>query len=284
MVILSLKHLLFLCALFACGLLLRPAYGQEAIGNSDGKSEGQTNLSKVEASAERIQVSLSDSDHTPLEMKRVFQWSDPVLPEGDNLCLLYLHEGRPVASCKVFANRKAVVHTFVSMTDHRLVARIDGETIWSPPESELKFQRLASAVPADDARRRTIEMKSFARDFSVITGEDEAKRQQGVTDLRLLPTPLLRYAQNRNADDGVIDGAVFGFVVGKGNPQAFLVLEAFRDEKSETCWRYAFSRRTLAKLEAFHKQQEVWNVQFFPWSRMTQSAHFCKVNLPIRDQ
>ena len=126
-------------------------------------------------------------------------------------------------------------------------------------------------------------MKAIAREFSAITGDAEAKRQQAVPDLRLLPTPLHRYPKDLKSDDGVVDGAVFAFVVGGGNPQLFLVLEAVR-QGEQNHWRYALSRRTLAKLQVFHKGQEVWDVAFFPRGRMTRNANFCKLDRPLTTQ
>lgn len=234
----------------------------------------------VSASAESIQLFLKSAARKPLEMQPVFQWADPVLPEGKSLCLLYFHQGRPVASCKVYRTRRAIVHTFISMTDQPLVARADGEIVWTPPKSGLEFHRIVGARPSDNASRRRIQMKSIAGEFSAITGDGEAKRQQGLNQLRLLPTPLHRYPDDRKSDDGIFDGAVFAFVVGGGNPQFFLVLEAAGAE-GPGHWRYAFSRRTLAKLEVFHKEQPVWDAAFFPRLQMTRNASFCKIDLPL---
>jgi hypothetical protein len=166
------------------------------------------------------------------------------------------------------------------MTDQPLVARAEDETVWSPPKSGLEFHQLAGVSPANNAARRRIQMKAISREFSAITGDAEATRQQAVPELRLLPTPLHRYPDDLKTDDGVFDGAIFAFVVGGGNPQSFLVLEAVREE-GQAHWRYALSRRTLAKLEVSHRGQKVWNVEFFPQQKMTPSANFCKINLPV---
>ena len=259
-------------------------WGQDAapdLEETSSPSPGTKNWSdEVTASAERVQLFLTAEAKQPLDMKRVFQWSDPVLPEGASLCLLYLHQGRPVASCKVFANGRSLVHTFVSMSDQPLVARADNEPIWTPDKAGLEFRKVPDLAPAEDAARRRIQMKVIARQFSALTDNDEAARQQAVPELRLLPTPLHRYPQDLASDDGVFDGAVFAFVVGGGNPQLFLVLEAVREDE-QAIWRYALSRRTLAKLQVSHRGQKVWAVEFFPWQRMTRTASFGKVNLPV---
>ena len=114
----------------------------------------------------------------------------------------------------------------------------------------------------DDTLRRRVEMTTLARDFSAETGPDEAKRQKATPQLRLLPTPLYRYPQSSSDQDGVVDGAVFCFVVGGGNPQILLVLEAVRQD-DKLSWRYALSRRTIAELKVFHRSQEVWQVREF---------------------
>lgn len=238
----------------------------------------------VSASAEQFQLFLNADAEQPLEMKRVFQWGDPLLPESRSLCLLYLHEGRPVASCKVYyGTRRAIVHNFISMSDEPLVARSDDQVVWTPPESGLEFQQLVGVRPDDNPGRRRIQMKAIAREFSAVTGDGEAKRQQGIRDLRLLPTPLYRYPDDLKSDEGAFDGAVFVFVVGRGNPQFLLTLEAVR-EQGRTHWQYAFSRRTFAKLEVFHKDQAVWDVPFFPQRQMTSFANFCKIYVPLKDR
>lgn len=234
----------------------------------------------VAVSAERFQLYLNSDAGEPLERRTVFQWADPVLPEGKSLCLLYFSEGRPVASCKVYQTRRSIVHTFVSMTDQRLVARMKDDWVWTPPKSGLEFHQVADVIPADNPARRRIQMKAIARKFSAITGSAEATRQQAVPELRLLPTPLHRYPEDQSSDEGVFDGAVFAFVVGSGNPQVLLVLEAVR-EGEQTRWRYALSRRTLAKLEVSYQGQRVWEVPFFPQKRMTRVASFCKINMPL---
>lgn len=272
-----------------CALILGPftCAAQDTIpappDNAKEKSPQEIRSEEVAASAEQFQLFISAEADEPLEMKQVFQWADPVLPEGRSLCLLYFHQGRPVGSCKVYRTRRKIVHTFISMSNHTLEARLNGEIVWTPPESGLEFQQLVTARPDENPARRRIQMKSIAREFSAITGDAEAKRQQGVNELRLLPTPLYRYPADLKSDDGVFDGAVFAFVVGGGNPQFFLILEAVREDK-HTHWRYAFSRRTLAKLEAFHKGDPVWDVEFFPRDRMTPMASFCKIDLPVEER
>jgi hypothetical protein len=66
------------------------------------KSPQQDWSEAVSASTEQFQLFLNADAQEPLEMKRVFQWADPVLPEGKSLCLLYFHEGRPMASLPAF--------------------------------------------------------------------------------------------------------------------------------------------------------------------------------------
>lgn len=255
---------------------------QQPVTQSEDAPADQSLSAAVAASAENIQLFLSPDAKEPLEMKRAFQWADPVLPTGKSLCLLYFHEGRPVASCKVYGTKRSIVHTFISMTDHRLDAR-DGDTsVWTPPKSGLKFHQLADLVPAKDQTRRRIQMKTIARQFSASTDDGEATRQQAVPELRLLPTPLYRYPAGLESAN-VFDGAVFAFVVGGGNPQILLVLEAVRED-GESHWRYALSRRTLAKLEVLYQGQRVWNVEYFPRQRMSQIADFCKVNVPRKTQ
>jgi hypothetical protein len=76
------------------------------------------------------------------------------------------------------------------------------------------------------------------------------------TELRLLPQPLYRYPDQTR---GVIDGAVFAFVMAT-DPELFIVIEQRRDETSgKPGWRLAPARFTGESLRLARGQQTLWD-------------------------
>jgi len=240
---------------------------------------------EIRQSAQKYLVYPNAEADKPLKMIAAYKWSNPARPDvlGERLCLLYLHKGRPVASCKVYPTGTLFVHTFISFTNLPLVARDNDGVIWTPPNAEPKFQQLADARPPHaTASRRRVQLKSLAREFSMRTGAGEAKRQSAVPELRMLPQPLYRYEIEDGGQDGIVDGAAFCFVVNGGNPQAFLLLEAMRTGDTLS-WRYGFTRRTLAELKAFHKKREVWSTNYLAPRRQTSTNSFFKFDVPVAE-
>jgi len=239
----------------------------------------------IKKSAEQIEVFASADDNEPLKMIAAYKWRNPARPNvlGERLCLLYVHEGRPVASCKVYPTGQSIVHTFISFADLPLVARHREAVVWTPPRSAPTFVELDDVEPPHGTpNRRRVQLKSLVREFSMLTGPGEAARQSAAPELRLLPQPLYRYDINDDGQEGLVDGAAFCFVANGGNPQALLMIEAIRTGDTLR-WRYGFSRRTYAKLEAFHKKREVWSVDFLPLRRRQSTDTFFNLNLPTNE-
>ena len=74
-------------------------------------------------------------------------------------------------------------------------------------------------------------------------------------DLRLLPQPAYRYAE----EGKIVDGAVFIFAHGT-NPECCVLLEAYQDGKGSR-YRYAVAPMSIYKLEARYKDAPVWSVE-----------------------
>ena len=233
---------------------------------------------QVAASAETLELYL---DSEKLEMLKAYKWANTARrPLGDRLCLLYLHNGRPVASCKIYPTFRDIVFTPISMTDQSIFAVLSQQTVWSPTASPTEHQRLkAVPVPSDSKARRRVEMKAIARKFTATTGEGEARRQRATTELRLLPTPLHQYSSDKLLEETkILDGAVFAFVVQGGNPQVLMMIEAVADESGNPAyWQVGFSRRTFAKLSVDFKDQQIWSVAALPGRQMNSKSYFHKI-------
>jgi hypothetical protein len=105
--------------------------------------------------------------------------------------------------------------------------------------------------PADSERLRLAQMRAVAREFRgwMKDGED-------VTELRLLPQPIIRYAA---AEQGVIDGAIFALVWKGTDPEVLLILEDRKDD-SGSHWNFALVRFNFREMWVERSEKEVWRV------------------------
>lgn len=248
----------------------------------ESKPDPPKNFSEqVRAGSEMLNVFLEPEAQQPLEMVRAYKWANTARkPLGDRLCLLFLDDGYPVASCKIYPTFKNIVHTPISMTDSRIEGRIDDKVYWLPVPSGLQYHRLDSEpAPAVNAATRRIQMKRLVRKFEARTDEEEAVRQKSVQELRLLPTPIHRYASKGLEKRGIIDGAVFCFVAEGGNPQILMLVEAFR-HNDELVWRCAFSRRTFAELAVTYRNSEIWSIPKLTRANMKMTGTFHRIVSP----
>lgn len=260
-------------------LLSSSALGQGDVGVSNGKRNWSE---EVDRQSSRFQLFINDDEAVPLAVVKAYKWSNAARPIlGDRLCLLYIHEGRPQASCKIYPDGQSITHVFISMSPQELVCKQEGDVVWTPPKCELGFKKIPGVEhPSTSVTRRQSEMKTIARDFSSDMGKGEAQRQKANPGLRLLPTAIYRYEVTDSGADGVIDGAVFAFVADGGNPEALLLLEAVRNGR-ELFWQYAFSRRSNAKLTGLHKGSKVWEVEFIPPSELGSNTGFHRLSRSV---
>jgi hypothetical protein len=85
---------------------------------------------------------------------------------------------------------------------------------------------------------------------------DNSDRQE----LRMMPQWLYRYGREGTA---CLDGAVYSFAMGT-DPEAVLLLEAFKSNEDAYQWQFAFVRQTSGALEGRWKKNVVWTAEKFP--------------------
>jgi len=95
-------------------------------------------------------------------------------------------------------------------------------------------------------------------------------------ELRMLPTPLYRYAIDK--PDKVQDGALFAYVSGT-DPEVLLVIEAFGEE-GKFQWQYAFVRRTSGGVEGRFRNKLVWTAGKYPAKHKPALNHI-EFNRPL---
>jgi hypothetical protein len=237
-------------------------FGQTATAPAAGDSvrEEQMRFLK-EKSAELSLFHHADSKTTlPLAAQPVLHYSNPVGLSSDGAMFLWLAGNRPVAAVSFSLRRpnNAVYRECASLWGTPLDCRQDGTSVWSPKAGGLLAQRLKGApVPAERESRRLGQMRDIARRFAVTWHHS---RTDETTQLRMLPTPLYRFAAEK---EGILDGALFAFVV-TNDPEMLLLLEAARDKPGEAAhWRYSFARMSSLKEVVRLDNEEIWAVPHY---------------------
>ena len=107
------------------------------------------------------------------------------------------------------------------------------------------------ARPAETERQRTRQMRSLSEGFRA----SDNFKEKGWSELRLLPTPILRYGVSGTEP---FDGALFAFVLGT-DPEVFLFLEA-RSGKEGPEWQYALAPMTVFAVKGSYRGKAVWQL------------------------
>lgn len=211
-----------------------------------------------DAEAYVIQVQLARPVKLDLAAQPLLHWGNPARNGEDGAVYVWMRAGRPEVIGSVFTyrdRRDRVIrkHAFHSLSHQPLSAEFDSRLVWAPKAAGVMFAPVPGAqAPAGDARRRLIQMRSLARQFSV----QMIDLMEQKSELRLMSQPLLRYEPTAGA---VTDGAIFAFAIGT-DPEALLILEA-RGEQDSLQWQYAFARFHFVSLVAEHQGEEVWRVE-----------------------
>lgn len=219
-------------------------------------------LEEFAREAARYEVTLQAPK--PMRLELVAQ---PVL-NWDGSAFVWLRDGRPEVIGALWtrvnprSGRLEHGHAFHSLSEHPLTARLDSQLIWSPKAPGLEFKPVAGAAAADgDSRRRTVQLRSLAREFSAVQWKG------GRSQLRMLTQPIFRYEPTAG---GTKDGAIFAFTNTEfgTDPDALLLLET-REFEGKLRWEYAFARFHYMELSGNHRDREVWRVPD-TWSQRKQ--------------
>jgi hypothetical protein len=173
-----------LCALSAV------LWGQQP-ATTDAPSPDEVRKRQLEqfaSDAAKYEVTLETSKPQRLEFLR-----QPIL-NWDGSAFVWLKDGRPEVIGALWTNvnprsgRKEYGHAFHSLSEHPLTAKFDSQLVWSPTSPGLRFQPVEGAHVADaDSRRRSVQLRSLAREFSAVQWKGGRKQ------LRMLTQPIFRY-------------------------------------------------------------------------------------------
>ncbi len=197
-------------------------------------------------------------------MKPVFTWTNLI---GDHAqyghVYVWMYAGRPEAIGTMFSTRafdparRAVIHEFHTLSTDRLypVTPEYSRYQWKP-EKGISFERLEDAPGVGETTgARLLQMRRLARSFAAESVNQEGQRWE----LRLLPTPALRYEPTSGH---VLDGAVFAMVSSAGtDPEVLLLIEARHPEGNdgEWAWHAAALRFSDRDLTITRNGRPVWS-------------------------
>jgi len=216
---------------------------------------------------------------------------EPVLvyanPSGSNdshgAFFIWTQDGRPQVIASIWswrsggdaANLRSVNHEFQSLATEPLEAKGKEGVRWAPSTPGIELKPVPDApAPAASRNLRLAQMRAIMRQF----GGFDVKQRSGPNGedaermLRALPTPLYRYAEDKNKPSG-IDGAIFGFFF-DWDPEIMLVLET-RPTKDGPRWHYGVGRIDNKPLRLEYNGTEVWSKPGHDFGSPT-SSFYCK--------
>jgi hypothetical protein len=251
------KHLV--SGIFAVlGVMLSAAVAQESVADSD---DPKVRLEEMKRQAAEYTVTLATEPPVELSLHEepLLRFDNPVGGVPDGIIAMWKDGQRPAILAQVFLTRdKLWIHEGQSLARAGFELRRGDAAKWTPAEGAGDFRRLKSAEPADQAAgKRLLQMKRLAAQFSA-TDEFKVRLSDAEAThnvLRLLPTPLYRYADK---DQGIEDGAVFAFVHGT-DPELFLILEQRSGGKETAGWHYCLVPMTCWEVSAKCDGKEVFS-------------------------
>lgn len=194
----------------------------------------------------------------------LLNWSNPERRTPAGAVYIWTLYGRPEVAMSLYPNNAVIDQEFQSLSLHSLQARVEGLSVWNPKEPGVEMKSLKSdAPPVSSKPARLRQMRNLAREFTA-----QLIPPGKTIPLRMLPSPLYRYASDRSPK--IIDGTIFTFVQGT-DPEVLLLIEAVTDSDGETSWRYGLARMSMVPMEVLHKDQSVWKVD---WAHQSYSTPY----------
>jgi hypothetical protein len=227
--------------------------------------EGKARLKFMMDSLGEYKVEVKDGDEarpSQLLPAAALRWTNTVSGTRDGIAGVWVSGGRPDVVVQ-FAGFGSVWNAqFQSTSLKPLTMERKGRKLWSPREGVvLKFLPDAPP-PADTAVKRMIQIRKLAERFEIVDDfhpnyiDDKTERHT----LRLLSKPLYRYEANGD----LIDGALLGYVIAT-DPEALLMIEAYKTDGGKAEWRYALAPMTVYALTAKLDGKEVFSTPDNRW-------------------
>lgn len=247
---------------FVVAAPLAPASDEPGDSESVAAEEREATSKLIEAELPRWMLwNDGDREHgLKLEAKPILRWTNPGVGRVYGDVYLWTRNGRPeavVSFYKAWQPKYDFTAEMHSLSLGEVSAERDGVLLWQPEKAGITLNTVPDAAkPAESAPRRLQQMRELAGRFSARLVDRRNNLEGERQELRLLTQPLYRY---RATDPAVIDGALFGIVLGT-DPEVFLLLEAGQSGEGRT-WRYGLARMNIDPIAVSYQDQEVWRVE-----------------------
>ncbi len=204
-------------------------------------------------------------EREPVELR-----SDPLLrysdqPRGfiDATLWCWKSEGRPVALAKVemaVADDKAAfwMHCVASLDESPISMTLGGIRGLSTSKAGFELRTIPRGpVPEETAAARLHQMKELIGRFAAtIHSKHRGNAELVPEELRLLPSPLHRYADDKQ---DIRDGVIFALTTNGTNPALMIVIELRPGEGDDPPeWKYGIVNMTADDVHLRLDEAEVW--------------------------
>lgn len=249
----------WLLLIFSCGCLPSMGAGPQNESQPASAKDDPVAAQSLEylLSRQRAYRIALEGSATPFQLQEIpiFRWQNNI-SGADGAVFVWLSADRPVLLAKTHINevKSIYVESMSPLIGDKFLMTENGKTAWAPQEPAITRVTISdAAAPAEGKPGRLAQMRAIARQyrFTSLWGEENPSDWE----LRLLPTPLYRYASE---DARVIDGAIFGYAQGT-NPEAVVVVEAVATTDGPV-WQAAPSRLTGYPVKAWHNDRQVLDV------------------------
>ncbi|MEX2137865.1 MAG: hypothetical protein WD894_01300 [Pirellulales bacterium] len=257
----SARNLAWLLAPFAASLALSRA--------TMAQDEAPRNETQVDRLRKKLEESVGwhqfqrPKDKKPLKPHIVLRWDNNVSGRNSavGLTVVWADDIRPQVIASIYPLRGILEHEIDLLSrEPNLIGKREGRLLWQPKETGIEFHAVPEAPPpAQTIARRRLQLKQLALQFEATMlgfNPDNSDRQE----LRMMPQWLYRYGREGTE---CLDGAIFSFAMGT-DPEAVLLLEAFKTNDDAYQWQFAFVRQTSAALEGRWKKDVVWSAERTP--------------------
>lgn len=229
------------------------------VAPDDGLAQRMLPVYRTAAESYTIATEADPKAACELKKEPVLEWYNAPRGDTQGAVFVWTRQGRPAAVGTIFSYPherlpgRVIVHELHCLAPDRLVVSRPEGYQWEPKTGLARKELTGAPAPAATPAARLIQLRRLAAEFGGHTLDYDGKRWE----LRLLPTPVIRYPE---AKDGVIDGALFALVSNAGtDPEVFLVLEAKAGR-----WEYACARFTDWRLSVTRNGNEVLSLPHPP--------------------
>jgi hypothetical protein len=190
-----------------------------------------------------------------LPQRPLLTFGDPARSNDTGTVWAYGTTGRPLAVLELYRSGTTGadwVHAIALTNTTPVALSLPDGRRWTPVVPDVPRLTVTAEPPAGTPRLRLAWMKQFVAKCAAHEFWDPDNSRY---ELRLLPQPLMRYADEPN---GLIDGACFVFAHGT-NPEILLFVEAvIHGQRQEPEWRLAAAPLGSAELLLEHEGRTLW--------------------------